>query len=124
MTDKKLAKYGLYWGFILWLIGFVLGIALFPVVPTALIGYYIMPIGTLITVWVLWKKIKLTNLKDYFILAVFWTLIAIICDYIFLVRLLNPADGYYKFDVFIYYMFTFFLPIIMGLRRQLTTLQN
>ena len=107
------------WGFILWLIGYALGIMLFPFVPLSIVGWVIMPIGTIITIWVLLKKIKADSFQYYALLAVIWTLIAIIFDYFFLVKLFNPADGYYKLDVYIYYILTFVLPLIVGWRKKL-----
>ncbi len=47
-------------------------------------------------------------------LGLIWTVMAIFLDYIFLVKLLNPADGYYKLDVYLYYTITLILPIIVG----------
>ena len=37
------------WGFILWLVGYVLGVMLFAVLPPSLIGWAITPIGTGVT---------------------------------------------------------------------------
>lgn len=102
------------WGVGLWLIGYVLGFVLFAVVPVSLIGWVITPIGIVITVWVLLKKIKSTSFNYYVWLGIAWALIAIVFDYIFLVSLLKPADGYYKLDVYIYYGLTFVLPILVG----------
>lgn len=100
------------WGFILWLIGYLLGIALFSL-SAPFIGWVIMPFGILITLWVLLKKIKNNSFNYYLIIGIIWSCIAIILDYFFLVKLFNPADGYYKFDVYIYYILTFTLPIIV-----------
>jgi len=112
--NKQFLKDGLGWGFILWLIGWVLGIVAFMVVPAGLIGWVVSPIGILITVWVLIKKIKSEDLKYYLKIAVAWTLIAVVFDYFFLVKLFNPADGYYKLDVYFYYITTFVLPLLVG----------
>ena len=73
-----------------------------------------MPIGIAITLWVLLKKIRSNSLQYYFFLASVWTLLAFICDYFFLVAVFKPQDGYYKFDVYLYYLLTFFLPISVG----------
>jgi len=73
-----------------------------------------MPIGIAVTLWVLVKKIKLKSLEDYFLLAIVWTIIAVALDYLFLVRLLNPPGGYYKLDVYLYYILTFTLPLLVG----------
>ncbi len=105
------------WGLILWLIGYVLGIVLFALVPQNAIGWVIMPIGVVITLWVLIKKIKATSFQDYVIIALVWTIIAIVFDYLFLVKVFNPADGYYKLDVYLYYALTFMLPLLVGWRR-------
>ena len=45
-------------------------------------------------------------------------LIAVICDYFFLVKAFNPADGYYKLDVYLYYGLTFILPLAVGLGKK------
>lgn len=105
------------WGFLLWLIGYLLGIVLFAFVPPALIGWVIMPIGVVITLWVLLKKIKADLFSYYFLIGVVWTFIAFICDYFLLVKVFHPADGYYKLDVFMYYALTFILPILVGWKR-------
>lgn len=114
---KQFFRDAFVWGVVLWLIGYALGIALFPIVANAMIGWIIMPIGILITVWVLLKKIKRNSFKYYLSIAVVWTVIAIICDYFFLVKLFKPADGYYKLDVYVYYALTFFLPVFVGWKK-------
>lgn len=112
--NKQFLKDGLLWGFILWLIGYALGFAFFAFVPAGMIGWYIMPIGTIITILVALKKIKGTTLGYYLGVGVVWTAIAVVLDYLFLVKLLNPADGYYKFDVYAYYALAFLIPLIVG----------
>ncbi len=118
-TSNQLVKDTLGWGFLLWLIGYVLGIILFVVVPPAMIGWIITPIGIGITLWVLLKKIKSTSLSYYLIVGIAWTYMAIILDYFLLVKVFKPADGYYKLDVYIYYALTFLLPLIVGARKSL-----
>lgn len=112
--QKQLLKDALGWGIFLWLIGYVLGILLFAFVPSDLLGWIIMPIGTIITILVLLKKIKVHSLRYYFLLAIVWTLIAIVFDYFFLVQVFKPADGYYKPDVYVYYALTCILPLVVG----------
>jgi hypothetical protein len=106
------------WGFLLWLIGYLLGILLFPFVPPNMIGWVIMPIGIIITLWVLLKKIKTSSIRYYLKLAIVWTLMAIVFDYFFLVKVFKPADGYYKLDVYLYYLLTFVLPLIIGWKKR------
>lgn len=117
IVNRQLIKDTLGWGFLLWFIGYALGIMLFTMVPLSLIGWIIMPIGTSITLWVLLKKVKADSFQYYSLLAVIWVLIAIVFDYFFLVKAFKPADGYYKLDVYLYYALTFVLPFIVGLRK-------
>lgn len=114
MDKKKTFTNTIFWGFILWLIGYMLGFVFFSLVPTNFIGWLITPIGIIITLWVLLKKIKRDKFSYYIVLGAIWTIMAIVLDYIFLVKLLNPADGYYKLDVYLYYIITLILPIIVG----------
>lgn len=100
------------WGIVLWLIGYILGFVLFPLVPTRMLGWVIMPIGIVVTIWVLATKIKQGSFGQYLRLASIWALIAMVFDYFFLVKLLKPTDGYYKPDVYVYYVLTFALPLV------------
>jgi uncharacterized membrane protein len=104
------------WGFALWLIGYVLGILLFAIVPPSMIGWVIMPIGILIALWILIKKVKGDSFLYYVLLAIVWVLIAVVCDYFFLVQAFKVA-GYYKLDVYLYYAITFLLPLVVGWRK-------
>lgn len=115
--SKQFVKDALGWGAALWLIGYALGIILFPMVPPGMIGWIIMPIGILITLWVLLKKVHGDSFQYYAGLALVWVLIAIVFDYFLLVKLFNPADGYYKLDVYLYYALTFVLPLLVGWRK-------
>ncbi len=114
MDKKKIFLNTVKWGFVLWLIGYVLGMALFPIVPTDSIGWVILPFGVAITLWVLMKKIEREKFQCYFGLGLVWTVMAIVLDYLFIVKLLQPVDGYYKPDVYFYYLLTFILPIAVG----------
>jgi hypothetical protein len=49
----------------------------------------------------------------YIGLGVIWTIMAVVLDYFFLVKMLNASD-YYKFDVYLYYILTFVLPVAVG----------
>jgi len=101
------------WGLALWLFGYVLGFVFFAFVPKEYIGWCIMPFGIIATLWVLFKKIKREEFGCYVGLGVIWTIIAVVLDYVLLVKLLKATD-YYKMDVYIYYILTFVLPIIVG----------
>ena len=108
-------KESIGWGILLWFIGYILGIVLFMLVPPAILGWVIMPFGVVITLYVLYKKIKSNSSCYYLWLAIAWTLIAILFDYFFLMKVFKPADGYYKLDVYVYYLLTFTMPMIVGL---------
>jgi hypothetical protein len=111
---KQLLKDSVGWGFVLWLIGYILGIFLFLVLPPSLIGWAIMPVGIIMTLWVLLKRVRSNSLWYYGTLALLWTSIAVACDYLFIVKAFSPPDGYYKLDVYLYYLLTFVLPLTIG----------
>lgn len=77
-----------------------------------------MPVGIIITLWVLLKKVKSNSFQYYLLLAFIWTLIAILFDYFFLVKVFKPNDGYYKLDVYLYYILTFILPLFAGWKKR------
>lgn len=116
--NKKFLKDAFFWGAVLWIIGYVLGIVFFMIVPPSMIGWVIMPIGIILTLWVLYKKVNGDSLRYYLSLAIVWTVIAIVFDYLFLVQVFKPADGYYKLDVYLYYLATFALPLLVGWQKK------
>jgi len=122
--NRSVFKDAFVWGFLLWLVGYILGIILFMFVPASLLGWIIMPFGILISLWVLLRKINQSSIKYYLLLSVSWTLIAVIFDYFFLVKLFKPADGYYKLDVFLYYVLTFLLLLIIGWCKKIKVHEN
>jgi hypothetical protein len=110
---KKIFFNTVKWGFALWLFGYILGFVFFAFVSKDVMGWYIMPFGIFATLWVLFKKIERKQFTCYIGLGVIWTIMAIVLDYFFLVRLLK-AVGYYKLDVYLYYILTFVLPVAVG----------
>ena len=105
------------WGFVLWLVGYVLGIVLFAFVPTGFIGWIIAPVGIAIALWIAFKKVKGNTLPYYGLVALVWLLIAVVGDYLFIVKAFKPADGYYKLDVYLYYALTVGIPLFAGWRK-------
>lgn len=103
------------WGFILWLIGYELGMALFYFVSADEIGYLIWSIVAGFALWAAFKKIKGGSLRYYFALAAVWTLMAAALDYIFLVKAFMPDYRYYLTDVRWYYALMFIIPAFAGL---------
>ena len=118
MKTKQFYKDSFGWGFLLWLFGYLLGIILFFIVPKSLIGWVITPIAIIVTLWVLIKKIKGDSLQYYFKIAIIWLILAIVLDYLLIVKMFKPEDGYYKPDVYIYYSLTFILPVLVGLWKR------
>ena len=114
METKHLLKDALGWGIGLWLIGYVLGIVFFFVVPPGAIGFVVLPTGAIVTVWVLAKRVHAIAFSHYAAVALVWTLIAVAFDYLFIVKAFAPADGYYKPDVYAYYILTFIMPLAAG----------
>ncbi len=119
--NKQLLKDSFGWGALLWLIGYILGIVFFAIMPPEFIGWAIMPIGIFLTVWVLCKKISARPLRGYLAISIVWTLMAVVLDYFLLVKLFKPVDGYYKFDVYLYYATTFALPLLVGYYKKKET---
>jgi len=114
--NRQFLKNALGWGFLLWLVGYILGIIFFMIIPQEAIGFFILPIGAAFTIWVLIKKIK-GDFNHYLRLAIVWTLMAIVLDYIFIVKMFK-SDNYYKPDVYLYYFLTFALPLAVGWRKK------
>lgn len=117
--SKQFVKNNFGWGFILWLFGYLISLILFFIVEPPVIGWIIMPVGLVFTLWVLYWKIKAKEFREYLIMGIIWLSIALILDYLLIVKLLHPADGYYKLSVYIYYALTMLLPILGWWLKQL-----
>jgi membrane protein DedA with SNARE-associated domain len=113
MTIKEKLTNTLLWGFVLWFVGYVAGIALFMLVPKEYIGWFITPFATVLMVWVVLKKVRRPELSCYFGVGLLWTIMAVVLDYLFIVKLFN-SNEYYKLDVFLYYALTLILPLCVG----------
>ena len=118
MVNKQFYKDAFGWGFILWLIGYALGMILFLIAPVYMIGWIIMPIGTVLTLWILFKKVKGNTFRYYALMAFVWGIIAIVFDYFFLVKAFKPIGGYYKLDVYLYYALILLLPLVVGWKKK------
>ena len=116
--EKGSVRDVILWGFLLWLIGYGLGILLFAVVPAWTIGWYLLPVGVIVTTCVLWSRGPGRSFGYFLALALSWTAFAIVLDYFLIVKLFQPTDGYYKLDVYLYYVLTFVQPLIVGLIRR------
>lgn len=76
------------------LIGCALGMILFAFVPVSLISWIIMPIGMVFALWVAFRKVNGGTPRYHCLVALTWTLIAVLGDYLFIVKALKPTDGY------------------------------
>lgn len=103
----------LLWGVLFWF-GSILWLALFFVVPAFRIGWYIMPVGVLVSLLVLVKNIKSTELPYYLWLGIIWMRIVLGMDYLLIFPLPPPSGGYYKLDGYLYYVRTLLLPWLAG----------
>jgi hypothetical protein len=99
------------WGLLLWFAGYLLGFVFYAILPTALIGWFVMPIGSGLACVVLWKWCRVDSIGASLLLGAAWSAIAI-------VKLLNPPDGYYKPDVYLYYLITLVLPLAAARLRR------
>lgn len=109
--NEQFAKEAFGWGFVLWLFGAILGFIFFFLVPKSMIGWAITPFGIVFTFWVLLKKISGGNFRYYLNMAIVWTLIAIVCDYVLGVKLFGWGNEYYKLDIYLYYTLTLLMPL-------------
>ena len=101
----------------IWLIGYVASILLYSLVPNNLLGWILFVILTPVALYVAYLRFRKRKESTgyYLIIAVVWTIIAIILDYLFIITLLH-SNNYYKIDVFVYYATTFIIPLLIGYR--------
>jgi hypothetical protein len=116
--DKELLKDSFGWGFVLWLIGYILGIVLFFALPVPLIGWVILPVGVVVTLWVLMARVRSNRFAHFVVIAAVWTVLAVVLDYFLIVKAFHPPDGYYKVDVYLYYALTLAMPLAVGWWRR------
>lgn len=117
ITAKRKLKDTLGWGFILWFIGFALGMILFPFVPVKFIGLPILAVFIPLAIFIAYKRFNNFGAPTsyYLLIAVIWLGLALILDYVFIVKAFKP-ENYYDFDVMIYYLTTFLIPLIVGFK--------
>jgi hypothetical protein len=101
----------------LWLIGYLASLALFFTPLWEIMGGWILLIiFTPITIAITWWWFKQQGplpLPYYAKVGIAWMVIAIVLDYLFIVRLFQAT--YYGTDVFVYYAVTFLIPVVAGL---------
>lgn len=117
ITTKRKLMDTIGWGFIFWLIGFTLGMIFFPFVPVKYIGLPILAVYIPLTIFIAYKRFKKFGAPTsyYFLVASVWLVFALVLDYIFIVKAFK-SENYYDFDVMIYYLATFLIPLIVGFK--------
>ncbi|MDD1652245.1 MAG: hypothetical protein LUO86_04345, partial [Methanomicrobiales archaeon] len=102
----------------LWLIGYLSSLVLFFTPYSATMGWILTAIFTPVTIAITWWWFRERTLPlCYYVgVGIAWTLIAVVLDYLFIVRLFQ-ATSYYQPDVFLYYALTFLIPVGVGLYR-------
>ena len=104
-------------GVLLWLLGFGFGMAIYPFIAVANIGWCILVVLIPVTGYVASRRLANTHrsFKHMLMMAVAWVGIAAAADYKVLVQVMH-VQHYFKLDVYVYYGFTFLMPIMVGLR--------
>jgi hypothetical protein len=102
-------------GTALWLFGYLASLVLFFSPLADMMGWIITAVFTPVTIAVTWGWFRGRSLPlTYFVQAgIVWTAIAVVLDYLFIVRLFQAT--YYGADVFVYYALTFLIPVGVGL---------
>ncbi len=99
----------------LWLFGYLASLLLFFSPFADIMGWIITAVFTPVTIAIAWWWFRARDLPltYYVMVGVAWTVIAIVLDYLFIVRLFQTT--YYEIDVFVYYALTFLIPVGVGL---------
>lgn len=102
-------------GLAFWLIGYLLSLVLFFVLPPGIMGWVLFVVLTPVMIVVCWRWFRGRDLPltAFVVVAITWTVIALVGDYLFIVRLFQ-AVNYYQADVFVYYAVTFLVPVVVG----------
>jgi len=102
-------------GIFVWLIGYFAGIVLYFFLSPVILGWVLFAIFTPIVILLCYKRFgkREESVSYYASVAAVWLVVALVFDYLFLVKLLNPPV-YYKLDVYVYYASTFLIPFLVG----------
>lgn len=101
-------------GTALWLFGYLASLVLFFSPVAAIMGWIITAVFTPVTIIITWWWFRQRDLAltYYAGVGITWTLIAIVLDYLFIVRLFQAA--YYAPHIVVYYALTFLIPVGVG----------
>ena len=103
-------------GIFFWLIGYLAGIVLFFTPLGGSMGWIMMAVFTPFTIIVTWwwfREREHLPLQYYAGVGVAWALIAVVLDYLFIVRLFGTTS-YYALHVLLYYCLMFLIPVGVG----------
>ena len=101
-------------GTLLWLFGYLMSLVLFFTPLSGIMGWIITAVFTPVTIVITWWWFRGRDLAlaDFVRVGAIWTVLAVILDYLFIVRLFQAS--YYGPDVFVYYALTFLIPVGVG----------
>jgi hypothetical protein len=104
-------------GSAIWLIGYIVSIILYGLVPSSLLGWVLFVLLAPLTVYITYLRFRKRKetAAYYFAVALVWVMLAVVFDYLLIVKAFG-AQGYYKADVFVYYLTTFIITIAVGLK--------
>ena len=103
-------------GTALWLIGYLASLVLFFTPYAGIMGCILLAVFTPVTLAITWWWFRHREphpVQYYAGVGVAWVLIAVVLDYLFIVLMFQTT--YYQPDVFVYYTFTFLIPVGVGL---------
>lgn len=102
-------------GTALWLLGYLASLGLFFTPYAGVMGWVLTAVFTPVTIAIAWWRFRGRDLSPgyYVLVGAAWAAIAILLDYVFIVRLFD-AD-YYAPDVYLYYALTLLIPVGVGL---------
>jgi hypothetical protein len=102
-------------GTVLWLLGYLASLALFLTPYASIMGWILAIIFTPVTIAIAWWRFRLRRLPllYYAEVGIVWVAVAVLFDYLFIVRLFQAV--YYSPDVMVYYALTFLIPVGVGL---------
>ena len=104
-------------GIFVWFTGYLAGIVLYFFLSPDILGWVLFAIFTPIVILLCYMRFgkREESISYYAFVAAVWLIVAVVFDYFFLVKLLNPPI-YYKLDVYIYYASTFLIPFLVGVK--------
>lgn len=107
----------LLFGSAIWVLGYVASIILYSFVPNSLLGWILFVIFTPLTIYIAYLRFngRKETVAYYSVVALVWVVLAIVFDYVFIVKAFN-TQSYYKADVFVYYLTTFIVPLVVGFK--------